>query len=150
MAQYLAGASTTELGREYSVSAETIRRILVKHDTPIRPAHQAIATTANFQPPVSNEEAAKAVELYKQGLSAAQVANRMGFASKRTVLNMVNAAGVTRPTGAQRLEADLKGPMMQEIAARRRAGESIQALAEEYGLSRSTLSRRLGIMAREG
>lgn len=143
VAQYKEGASTTELGRAYKVSSETIRRLLVKSDVTLRAAHQAIATTANYRQPMTDEQRRQAVELYQQGLSADRVAKEMGFASKRTILNVVNAAGVTRPGTRGRADADLGSPAMQEIAKRFQSGEPIQALARQYGISRSTLQRRL-------
>jgi transposase-like protein len=146
VAEYQAGASTTKLAQVYGTSAETIRRILKRHDVSVRAAHHAIASTANYRQPMSAEQRARTVELYLQGLSAAQVAKEMGFASKRTVLNVVNAAGVTRPGTRGVAEDDLKSPTMQEIAKRYQAGEAIQVLAREYGISRSTLQRRLSAL----
>lgn len=143
MASYQAGSSTRDLAKEYDASPETIRRILIKHNIPLRAAHQAIATTANYRQPMTDEQRAEAVELYKQGLSASQVAKQMGFASKRTILNVVNAAGVTRPGTRGIAEEDLQSPTMQEIAKRFQAGESVLALSKRYGVPRSTLQRRL-------
>jgi transposase-like protein len=99
---------------------------------------------------MSDDQRAQAVELYRQGLSAAQVAEQMGFASKRTILNVVNAAGVTRAGTRGTVEADLKSPAMQEIARRYQSGEKIQSLAQEYGIARSTLQRRLSALKLRG
>lgn len=146
VAQYEDGASTTELAKTYEVSSETIRRLLMRHNVRLRPAHQAIATTANYRQPMTEEQRAEVVRLYQQGLSAEQVAKRMGFASRRTVLNVTGAAGVTRTSPKEAVAASLNSEAVQEIARRHEAGETLKALAEEYSVSRSTLNRRLAAL----
>lgn len=90
--------------------------------------------------------ATDAVDLYVSGLSGKAVAKQLGV-SRATVRKIITAAGVVKhPTPEEKCAADLRNGPYLEIAVRYKAGESLYTLAREYGVSRSTLQRRMAAL----
>lgn len=127
ISKYRKGASLDDLAKEYKVSMGTIRRVMQAQGEERRSSAPEAGTSRAISP----ETGAEILRRYKQGLSLRAVANQFGI-SKDTVRRALAWQGFTRP--------DLP---MEEIAKRRAAEEPARQLADEYGVSTSTINRRL-------
>jgi len=130
VARYDAGEPVLQIAQAYGVSTPVIYTRLREHGRSIR------------RPRLSPEGRVRVLALYESGLSSVAAARKMGI-SRSTVRKVVAQAGLTRPTPEEQATAEARTDTVQEIARRRRAGESVRALSQEYGIPRATLTRRL-------
>lgn len=131
VSMYQAGESQAEIAKETGVTTPTIRAILDAADVARRPYR------------ATQELQQRAVELNTAGRGYVSIAREMGL-SPMTVLKLLKASGVYR----QRLENRhnrLKELPLEEIAHRygNGSGESLKALAAEFGVSFAGLRERL-------
>lgn len=135
--RYLAGEPVSRIAKSLGVSHPTIVGRLRDggHYVKRRP----YATAAQ-------RVAAVAVDLYVSGLSGKAVAKQLGV-SRATIRKIITTAGVIKhPAPEEKCAADLRDGPYLEIAVRYKAGESLYTLAHEYGVSRSTLQRRMAAL----
>ncbi|MFD5848303.1 hypothetical protein [Streptomyces chartreusis] len=128
--RYDAGESVNSLSRAYGVSSPVIYHRLHEHGRAL-----------GFRR-TTPEQRSRAVALYQTGLSDTAVSAKLNM-SRTTVRKAILEAGAKRPTPEQLAREHLDSEPMREIVRRRRAGESVRVLAQEYGISRNTLARRL-------
>jgi DNA invertase Pin-like site-specific DNA recombinase len=128
--RYDADEPVTQIAASYGVSTPVIYTRLREQGHRLR------------LPRITDDLRATALSLYQAGLSDTAVAEKLGI-SRATVRKVVADAGVKRATPEQVAAEHLRSPVMQEIVRRRLAGESVRALAAEYGIPRNTLARRL-------
>ena len=93
LASYCAGTSSKRLAADYHVDIRRLLALLRNHGIEVR-----------RQPP-TEEQLARAAELYAEGLSVAAVANKLGL-SATTLTNHLRKSGVAlRPRGGSRARA---------------------------------------------
>ncbi|MFJ3283374.1 helix-turn-helix domain-containing protein [Streptomyces halstedii] len=133
--RYLAGEPVSRIAKSLGVSHPTIVGRL-------RDGGHYVKRRSS----VTAAQGAAAVALYVSGLSGKAVAKQLGV-SRSTIRKVVTAAGVAKhPTPEEKCATDLHDGPYREIAARYEAGESVYSLAREYGISRSTLQRRMAAL----
>jgi len=132
-ARYDAGEPIVEIAASYGVSSPVIYTRLREQGR------------AKRLPRITPVQRARILDLYRSGMSGKAVARKLEIA-RSTVRKVVREAGVKRPTHVELAATHARSEVVQEIARRRRAGESVRALAEEYGIPRSTLARRLATL----
>jgi transposase len=146
------GVTRRELAEEYSVSLITISNYLA------RAGIKAGETVAEQR----REWREQAVELYQQGLTLQQVADKIGGTATR-VHNALRTFGYTAKTArpqsappARGRKPKLSDEVSAKIVARYARGESVEALAQAYGCSLSTAYDRVrrarwsGALERQG
>lgn len=129
-ARYDAGETVVEIAASYGVSSPVI-------DTRLREQGRSKRLSR-----ITAAQRARILDLYGSGLSRKAVAARLGIA-RSTVRKVVREAGAERPTHVELAAEHARSEVVREIARRRAGGESVRALAEEYGIPRNTLYRRL-------
>ena len=117
---YLSGASIREIAERYDASETTVSVRLRQMGTPMRKGWET-----NQQ--VTESVADKWVELHEGGMSSVQIAEEFGFTST-TVLEYLRRAGVDTGPIITREDAI-------EIKRRYEAGDTVQALSAEYGVT---------------
>lgn len=117
---YLSGACIREIAEQYGASETTVSVRLRQMGTPMRKGWET-----NQQ--VTESIADKWVELYEGGMSSVQIAEEYDFTST-TVLEYLHRAGVD--TGPIITNEDAV-----EIKRRYEAGDTVQALSLEYGVT---------------
>jgi DNA invertase Pin-like site-specific DNA recombinase len=128
--RYKRGEPVQQIAKAYGVSwAPIMQRIREGGDLVLRR-------------PVPTEQKKQAVRLYQTGLSPNAVASQLGL-SRTTVRNAVVEAGVKRPSPQTLVLEGLQSDTMREIQERHRSGASVNSLAREYGIPRTTLQRRI-------
>jgi transposase-like protein len=132
-ARYDAGEPIVELAAAYGVSTPVIYTRLREQGRTQR------------LPRIHAKQRAQILDLYGSGMSGKAVAKRLGIA-RSTVRKVVREAGMKRPTHEELAAAHARSSVVQEIARRHRAGQTVRALAEEYGIPRTTLTRRLAAL----
>lgn len=85
-----------------------------------------------FHHPMSDEEFSRAEDLHRAGLSARDIASRLGY-SISTVRRRL------QPVGAYR-RRQLTGDIREEIIAEYEAGKSVHKIFDEIGFSRKTIT----------
>jgi len=128
IAQYKAGATAVQLGREYGCSGTTILGLLKRHRVPRRDGRR-------IELPVSAEELVRRYVHERKQIQdiAAELGVKPNLISRRLA-----AAGVVVPVGQRRM--DLPDA---EIVARYKRGETVQSIAASYGVSLPTIKRRI-------
>lgn len=128
IAQYKAGATAVQLGREYGCSNTTILGLLKRHRVPRRDGRR-------IELPVSVEELVRRYVDEREQIQdiAAELGVKPNLISRRLA-----AAGVVVPVGQRRM--DLPDA---EIVARFEHGEPVARIARSYGVSVPTIKRRL-------
>ena len=132
-ARYDAGEPIEELAASYGVSSPVIYTRLREQGRTQRLPRLTVAQRAQI------------LDLYGSGMSGKAVARRLGVA-RASVRKVVREAGVKRPTHVDLAATHARSEVVREIAGRHQAGESVRALADEYGIPRTTLARRLAAL----
>jgi DNA-binding CsgD family transcriptional regulator len=135
ISRYREGASLAELAKAYKVSVGTIRRVMDARGEERRSS----APRAGASRATSPETEAEIVRRSKQGQGLRVIADQLGI-SKNAVRKALDRQDSTPSNAPGFPRHDLP---MEEIAKRRAAGKSARQLADEYGVSTSTINRRL-------
>lgn len=131
IAQYREGASLADLAQTHGVSVTTIRRVMGASGEERRSPRPARV--------VSPEMAAEITRRNGDGESLRSIAASLGIS--RTAVKGALDRQAAEPSGPRRhARPDLP---TDEIVKRRAAGESAHELAAEYGVTVSTINRRL-------
>lgn len=118
---YLAGASTAELGERFGTSNRTVQRLLRAAGVRLRPTGRSSTLEGRE---------AETIAQYESGLSARQVAARLG-GSRETVARLLAKHGVTRSHVLNGHEDD--------IVIAYQDGANMQQLADEHAVAKSTI-----------
>jgi uncharacterized protein (DUF433 family) len=138
ISRYRGGESLADLAAAYKVSVNTIRRVMDARGEERRSS----APKEGVSRAVSPKTEAEIVRRNHAGQSMHDIATALGI-SKTAVSNALERQAATPSTAPGFPRRDLP---MDEIAKRRAAGESAQDLADEYGVSKATIHRRLKAM----
>ena len=138
ISRYREGASLADLAKAYKVSVGTIRRVMDARGEERR----SPAPTKGSSRATSHATEAEIVLRSKQGQSLRDIAAALGI-SKNTVRNALDRQATVPSNKPGFPRHDLP---VEEIARRRAAGESAKELADEYGVSETTINRRLRTM----
>ncbi|MGW2739152.1 helix-turn-helix domain-containing protein [Streptomyces sp. NPDC001288] len=130
--RYQRGEPVTKIAASYGVSGAVVERRVRERGVfvPRRPTG------------MTDEQKRQIVALYREGLSPNAVASRLGI-SRTTVRKAVNEAGARRTAPQDLVLQELQSDTMREIWVRHQAGASVDSLARQHGIARSTLQRRI-------
>lgn len=142
ISEYRQGATLTELAKAYGVSVNSILRVMDARGEKRR----ASRPKAGVSRILSAKTEAEILRRNQAGESLRSIAASLGI-SRGAVTGALQRQSA-QPSGPPRgPRPDLS---VDEIARRHAAGESVQALADEYGVSQVTIRRRLKAASTEG
>ena len=130
------GRSLRQLAEEYRCTVKTVRNILKRQGVTTRVT--AKLHSEEFQ----RNEADTVVDLYRDGLTVAEIAEQYGVGYKLIAATLKTAQEPTRPPGYffRRFGQDINGV---EVAQRYLDGEALTTLAKHYGVSMSIIRQLL-------
>lgn len=141
---YKEGKSTTELGDEYGVSANSIMKVLAAFDVPIRPAGESLRS-------FTEDQEKKIGAQYAAGANATQIGKDYGV-TPGTIYRVLKRQGVPiRAMGES--QRSLDSVQEAEVCSRYAAGENTYSISDDYDISIVTVYKALhrgGVEIREG